>query len=233
LQSSRVGVQRDLKPQASGPASAASADAAALLTRVVDRDARALEQLYDGFAPVVCALAVRICGNRADADEITQEVFWKLWCHADRFDPERGSVVTWLLTIARNAALDRVRARAMRRSVAALIAREHRDRSQPAAEVGHARWLREGLAALPASQRHALELAYFAGLSHSEIARRIGAPIGTVKSRISQALNKLRHRLVATPPSRRALVRREAVCEREAPERAENAATRAGGLTTR
>ncbi len=170
-----------------------------LMARVSKGDPAALEILYDRYSPTVCALAMRIAANRAEAEEITLETFSQLWKQAARFDPAHGSLASWLLMMARNRALDVVRSRG---SNADTIARGGRpsgdDRvlpDSPERDSGSGeprRTVRRALAELPASHREALELAYYCGLSCSEIAARTGEPLGTIQSRIAQGVMKLR-----------------------------------------
>jgi len=182
-------------------------DESELVARCARGDAAALEALYDRFSGIVCALVLRISGNRAEAEEITQEVFWQVWQKSERFDPRRGSLASWLFTMARNRALDVLRARG---SAGDAIRRAQLD--EPPSSAGaatperraddeeRARAVRRALGELPAAQREALELAYYGGLSHAEIAARTGDPLGTVKSRIAQGILKLRGMLERFEP---------------------------------
>jgi RNA polymerase sigma-70 factor (ECF subfamily) len=181
------------------PVGADGADEHVLASRCANGDPVALETLYDRYSSTVCALAFRICGNRAEAEEITQEVFWQLWKQAARFDPARGSFAAWLFTMARNRTLDGLRARGSSGEAAQRAAQARTDDPPPASspelstsEGERAQAVRLALTELPAPQREALELAYYSGLSHSEIAERTGEPLGTIKSRIAQAVGKLR-----------------------------------------
>jgi RNA polymerase sigma-70 factor (ECF subfamily) len=176
-----------------------AADDRELVWRVTAGDADALAWLYDRYASTVCALALRITGRRAEAEEITQEVFWQVWKHTTRFDPARASFSAWVLIMTRNRALDGVRARTSGGDAAKRAAREHDADSSPGvtperelALEERARAVRKALAQLPATQREALELAYYRGLTHAEIAQATGDPLGTVKSRIAQGIRKLR-----------------------------------------
>jgi RNA polymerase sigma-70 factor (ECF subfamily) len=142
-----------------------------------------------------------------DVEDVVEEAFWQAWRQAERFEVERGSVQTWLLTIARSRALDRLRARRrMREDPLVDTTASEADTSvptpgapsDPLADAEHAersRIVRAALADLPAEQREALELGYFGGLSQSEIAEQTGQPLGTIKTRMRLALQKLRERL--------------------------------------
>lgn len=171
-----------------------------LVQRMAAGDERALGELYDRHGRVMYALARAILGERADADEVVVDTFGQAWRGAAQFDPERGSVGAWLATIARTRALDLVRARG-RRSRALERAASLSDSGVPEpadrdAERAEARRLVTGaLAGLPEPQRRAIELAYFGGLSQSEIAATLGEPLGTVKTRIRSGMTKLRELL--------------------------------------
>jgi RNA polymerase sigma-70 factor (ECF subfamily) len=166
-------------------------------------DDRALAELYDRHGALVFSLAHAILGEAADAEETTADVFLQVWRAAATFDPSRASVAAWLTMVARSRALDRVRARRRRErtiATAAALSSEGEtvhgaapaaaDRATEAGEVG-AR-VRAVLRELPAVQRRCLELAYFEGLTHSEIAAAMGEPLGTVKTRIRAGMDKLR-----------------------------------------
>jgi len=167
----------------------------ALLRRVAAGDARALRQLYDRCAPVALALALRILRNRAEAEDALQDAFVEAWKRAGSFDVRRGSATAWVLSIARSRALDRLRARGSADRATTAVARE--DPSPPPLPIESAELrqerdrLQRALSALPPDQRAVLELAYFEGLTQSEIAARTGHPLGTVKTRCRLALEKL------------------------------------------
>jgi RNA polymerase sigma-70 factor (ECF subfamily) len=182
-------------------ASLRASDELALVRRMVAGEAEALAELYDRFAPLMLAVARRILGGAGDAEEVLQEAFLQAWNQAERYDPGRSSVSTWLVLIARTRALDRLRSRGARDRAAQASAAEppppdtssrldehvlHRERR---------RRVREALAAIPAEQRRVLELAFYEGLSQSEIATRTGTPLGTVKTRALLGMKKLRQAL--------------------------------------
>lgn len=178
------------------------------MTRVAGGDEAAIGLLYDRFGQAVYSLCVRIIHDSATAEELTQEVFVRLWRSAASFDAERGRVSTWLLRIAHNLSLNEVRRRQSRPMVApdvdwevesAALADTSRE-GNPAEVV----WARErgqeiqrALAQLSAPQRQAIELAFFGGLSQAEVAAALGDPLGTVKSRIRVGMQRLRELLVA------------------------------------
>lgn len=162
------------------------------------RDERALGQLYDRFGGAIYALALRVTGDSGAAEEISVDTFWQLWQHADRFDGTQGSLQNWLFTIARSRAIDRVRARAARKRVTAddpTDAPEVRRPEEAAELIERRRLVRQAMANLSSDQRTALALAYYEGLSHSQIAERLQEPLGTVKTRIRQAMISLRRAL--------------------------------------
>lgn len=159
---------------------------------------RALAELYDRYGHAVYNLALRITRDPGAAEEISLDSFLQVWRQADRFDAAHGTLPSWLFTIARSRAIDRVRA-------AGAAKRTHAEDITPVsgpqppdemAELAERRQLvRQALAALSPPQRAALELAYYEGLSHSQIAARLGEPLGTVKTRIRQAMQILRSTL--------------------------------------
>jgi RNA polymerase sigma-70 factor (ECF subfamily) len=178
-------------------------DDAAIVARVASGDAAALGSLYDAHARSVYSLALRILGNESDAEDLVQEVFAEAWRRSRSYDASRGPVIAWLVTMTRSRAIDRVRARRARPDLRdADDARDVRDfpstQAGPADQVladEDARRVRTALAALPLLQRLAIELAYYEGLTQSEIADRLEEPLGTVKTRIRLGLIKLREAL--------------------------------------
>lgn len=180
---------------ATGLSQAAASDDESLLSRVARSDRRALKRFYDRFAGQVLAVGLRVLGSRADAEEVTQEVFVEVWSRADRFDPERGSARAWLMGIARNRSIDRLRRRQADSRMTEAVRDEERPSGPGPVEDAEARELRDrvraALMSLGPEQRTALELAYYEGLSQSEIAERLGAPLGTVKSRVRLAMDRL------------------------------------------
>jgi RNA polymerase sigma-70 factor (ECF subfamily) len=168
---------------------------AAVLDRLAAGDHAALGEVYDRYSGLVNGLALRILRNTAEAEEVIQEVFVQVWRQAERFDPARGSVEAWICTIARTRALDRLRRRTSRR--------EDSDDAIPGAsdmpKTVESLAVRKALDTLSADQRTALELAYYEGLTQSEIAERLGEPLGTVKTRIRTAMIRLRDVLGPTP----------------------------------
>jgi RNA polymerase sigma-70 factor, ECF subfamily len=183
---------------------------AALVQRLLRRDVNAFEQIYKRHARIVYSLVLRILRQVATAEEVVQEIFLQVWRNSAQYDARRGPFTPWLLTLARNRALDHLRLKGERQ-------RRVEDQSDPlvsgsiAKSVSPPRFeealdekrrgerVRALIGALPAQQRKALELAYFEGLSHSEIAAALKEPLGTVKSWIRSALLKLKQELQANP----------------------------------
>ena len=171
---------------------------AALLRQVADRRPEALSELYDRFAPVLLPLARRILNSAADAEEVLQETFIHVWNQAARYDPARSSVSTWLALLTRSRAIDRLR---NRKVVDRVHEAAHQDQgvrhtSPEAVEAVfiHERRerVRQELDKLPAEQRKVLEMAFYEGLTQSEIAAKAALPLGTVKTRTLLAMKKLR-----------------------------------------
>jgi RNA polymerase sigma-70 factor (ECF subfamily) len=172
-------------------------DPGALIVAVARGDRAALALLYDRFSPVVYAVALRMLGNRADAEDVVQEVFLQVWKRGETFRPDRGSFQCWLFTIARNRALARIRAaHTMRKSLAHFRQDPGASVSQPVSgpvdREESSLALHSALTWLPDEQRLVLELAYFDGLTQSEIAARLDEPLGTVKTRIRLGLERLK-----------------------------------------
>lgn len=170
-------------------------DDAVLVRRVESGDHDALRVLYDRYASVVFGMTFRLLGDRQAAEECTQDVFVSVWRTARSYEPSRAKVSTWLLTIARNRAIDATRRRAARpvdphEDVWSID--ESPDTADVVGSADEASRIAAALAELPDAQREALSLAYFDGLSHTEIAERLQVPVGTVKGRIRLALDRLR-----------------------------------------
>jgi RNA polymerase sigma-70 factor, ECF subfamily len=177
-------------------------DDLALVRRVVAREEAALAELYDRYASLLLAVIRRILFAGPDAEEVVQEAFLQVWLQADRYDPSRSSVSTWLVLIARSRALDRLRARHARDRAVAAAEAEPKPPADASSggetHVLHAERrtrVREALGELPSEQREVLELAFFGGLSQTEISTRTGAPLGTVKTRALLGMKKLRQAL--------------------------------------
>jgi RNA polymerase sigma-70 factor (ECF subfamily) len=166
-------------------------DAGVLMDRVRARDAKAFEALYDAHHRLVYSLALRMLGDGAAAEDVTQSVFLKVWNAPELF--RGGSFAAWIARVTRNRALDVLRSRATRNESELP---EALPESEPMEDLAFARIdaerVRAALSALPAEQREPIELGFFAGITHEEIARRTGTPLGTIKTRIRSGLRKLR-----------------------------------------
>jgi RNA polymerase sigma-70 factor (ECF subfamily) len=173
----------------------------AALERIAGGDHDALADLYDRHARPIYSLALRILQDQADAEDIVQEVFSQAWRQASRYDAARGNVAAWLLTLARSRAIDRLRAKRARpdRTAEEVEPADIADQAVSAdlqlLSAEQVARVRTALDALPLLQRMAIELAYYEGLTHTEIAERLEQPLGTVKTRIRLAMTKLRESL--------------------------------------
>jgi RNA polymerase sigma-70 factor (ECF subfamily) len=173
----------------------------ALVAAMVARDADAIARLYDRHSARLLGVAYRILGETGEAEEVVQEVFLYAWRAASSYDPFRGSVLAWLIVATRSRAIDRIRTRKVavssdetgREPLGDLRAGD--DVEQGAASRQWEAVCRAAVAELPADQRRALELAFFEGLTHQEIAAKTATPLGTVKTRIRLGLMKLRERV--------------------------------------
>jgi RNA polymerase sigma-70 factor (ECF subfamily) len=169
-----------------------------LIRQMAAGDRQAFALFYDRHAPVVFPLILRIVVQRADASDVLQEVFWEAWRDAGSYDSARGSPEAWMVTRARTRAIDRVRAtrRRSKTFVAPLddiVAAAPGDPPDDPAERAEDRGtIRSALARLPEAQREVIELAYYVGLTQTEIADRLKQPLGTVKTRIRLGLERLR-----------------------------------------
>jgi RNA polymerase sigma-70 factor (ECF subfamily) len=170
----------------------------ALVERIMVADEGALAALYDRYAGMLYAMLVRILKDTSAAEEVLQDLFLQLWRGAARFDASRGSLVGWLLVIGRNRALSRLRGRDRREiqddpegfSIESVPSPGNLENEAARAQLMER--LRGAMAALPAEQREAVELAYFEGMTQTEIAERTGSPLGTVKSRVRAAMQTLK-----------------------------------------
>jgi len=170
-----------------------------LLKAIVARDEVALARLYDRYRVILFGLLMRILNNREEAEDVLQEVFLQVWRKAEDFDEDRGRPFTWLVTLARSRGIDRLRTLGARERVAEASAREVPEEVSDAAADAFKSEQRgivsDALAKLPDEQKRPLMLAYFDGLTQSEIATHLGAPLGTVKSRMRTGLIRLRELL--------------------------------------
>lgn len=176
-----------------------------LVARMSRGDDRALAQFYERWSRPIYALVAHLVRDPDDADDVVEDTFYQAWRQASRYEPSRGAVSTWIVTIARSRALDRLRSRRRLREeplTPVTVIDELADGSYPdpaagAEEAERRERVAEALRELPPEQREVLELAYYGGLSQTEIAERTGQPLGTVKTRTRLAGQKLRERLAA------------------------------------
>ncbi|WP_028660307.1 ECF RNA polymerase sigma factor SigK [Nocardioides insulae] len=182
------------RPLAGTPA---GADLAGLLRRSARGDRAAFAEVYDATVSRVYGQVVRVMRDAAQAEEVTQEIYLEIWRRASRFDPARGSALGWVLAIAHSRAVDRVRSSeaATRRETTYQVRNRSIDHDTTA-DAAHssleARRVRTALAQLTEVQREAVELAYFGGYTHTEVATLLDLPVGTAKSRIRDGLIRLR-----------------------------------------
>lgn len=170
---------------------------AEIVARMQARDADGLAAAYDTYGELAFSVALRVVGDRQRAEDVTQDAFMKLWSSALSFEPSRGSLRSWLLTMVRNRAIDSLRGRGAheRAELPLFEAQPSRNASddpwRAVAEEFEAEAVREALGKLPVEQRQVIELAYYAGYTQSEIAGITRVPVGTVKGRTRLALEKL------------------------------------------
>lgn len=168
----------------------------ALINAVANGDERALAELYDRYRVILFGLLIRILKSREEAEDVLQEVFLQVWRRANDFDEQRGKLFTWLVTLTRSRAIDRLRSLDARERVAQASVRDASEEISDAVDDTFRSEQRQlvtaALAQLPEEQKHPLLLAYFDGLTQSEIATKLGAPLGTVKTRMRAGLARLR-----------------------------------------
>jgi RNA polymerase sigma-70 factor (ECF subfamily) len=181
-------------------------DDQALIAAIAAGDSSALEQLYDRYAAVVYRVALRMLKNRELAEDVVQEVFWRVWRRSTSFACDRGRVTQWLFGIAHNLCIDemrRIRARPalidadVERPLIQELIDEQTDVPAAAWATEQRQVIAQAMRELPAAQRQAIELAYFGGLSHQEIATKLDRPLGTIKTRVRLGLQKLGRLLAA------------------------------------
>ncbi len=185
-------------------------DDLSLVAAMARGEESAAATLYDRHSAVMYGLALRMVGEAADADEVVMDAFAQAWRDAVRYDTSRGSVVGWLTTIARTRALDLIRARGRRSKMTdsaatqldapAAMGEGFRAPDQSVDEADRAAAVTSALRELPDAQRRAIELAFFEGLTHPEVAERLREPLGTVKTRIRLGMQKLRDMLSGIAP---------------------------------
>lgn len=175
---------------------------------VADGDANAFEQLYDEFADLVFSIAIQMLRDRGKAEDAAQDVWVKLWNSSGSFDPARASVATWITTLAHRHVIDQLRRAKARPAdrlgsepgdeTASRISTDE-DVAEEATDLAYGEDVRAAMATLSDDQRRALELAYFGGLTQSEVAERLGKPLGTIKTYMYQGMRRLRDALGVDP----------------------------------
>lgn len=176
---------------------APSVSDAEIIARIYTGDEGAMAMLYDRYSPVVYAVALRVLSDRNTAEDILQDVFVQLWRNPQSFNASRGSLATWLAVIARNRAIDQLRRKHPEVELSETLILVDPDLENTAERKQAIEKVRAVLASMPAEQRSALEMAFFEGLTHVEIAGKTGQPLGTVKTRIRSGLLAVRKALSA------------------------------------
>lgn len=168
---------------------------AELIARVRSGDESAMAMLYDRYSGLVYAVALRVVADTGAAEDVLQDVFMQLWRNPGAFNAARGRLAPWLSVIARNRAIDHVRKRRPETDIEEVVVSFEPDLADGAHRAQVAEQVRAQLASMPAEQRKALEMAFFEGLTHTEIAAKTGEPLGTIKTRIRSGLIALRKSL--------------------------------------
>lgn len=172
-----------------------------LMSRVASGDESAIAELYDRFGALVFKASRQVLNSRAEAEDAAQEIFVRLWKTADRFDPRRARLVTWVMLIARRHLIDRLRRKVSRPEVLGLEAETETSMTggenaiQPALPVEGNEVLKARIQELPALQREVIERTYLRGFTLREVSEQLNAPLGTVKSALSRGLTRLRDRM--------------------------------------
>lgn len=179
-------------------------DEAKLLGRIALKDQKALEILYDLYSQIIYSFVLRILKRKEDAEEITQNVFLQIWEKAELFNFEKGTAYTWIINVARNKAIDKLRSKEYREHKENIIELDKYDWWQEEkkelsidalSDVDRVEHIKKALSQLPAEQSQVLEMAYFEGWTQAEIAEKLSLPLGTVKTRARQAIIKLQKSL--------------------------------------
>jgi RNA polymerase sigma-70 factor, ECF subfamily len=193
--------RNSVRPAVSGLEGAPDSE---LITRVRDGQTEALDEIYRRYASPVYSLAWKILQNPEESEDVTLDVFWQIWRQAARYDAARGAPPAWIFTLARSRAIDRLRARHRKedRTISfddPAVVLDPLDQDATPDQVASYRQnrdaVREAMKVLSAPQREAIELAFFQGLTHVEIAEKLRLPLGTVKTRIRQGLIRLRRQM--------------------------------------
>jgi RNA polymerase sigma-70 factor (ECF subfamily) len=192
--SNRTAGQSEISPRESGDSSAIDL---ALLDQIRVGDQSAMTQIFDRYSPAVYSVALRVLRDPGQAEDIVQEVFLQIWKNSSAYVRDRGSLGAWLVVVARNRAIDHLRRRKPAGSVEDVVLASPVDVASEAERNTLMERVRSVLSGLPIEQQQSMQLAFFEGLSHSEIAERTGEPLGTIKTRIRLALISIRKALTA------------------------------------
>jgi RNA polymerase sigma-70 factor, ECF subfamily len=163
-----------------------------LVSAIRSGNQSAMASLYDRYSSIVYSVALRVLGDTGAAEDILQDVFMQLWRNPGSFDSSRGSLGAWLAVVTRNRAIDALRKRRPENDIEDVVISVEADLASEADRTRTAEKVRSVLGSMPAAQRSALEMAYFEGLTHTEIAAKTGEPLGTIKTRIRAGLTTLR-----------------------------------------
>jgi len=169
-----------------------AADEMRLIARLRAGDQQAMSEIYDRYSKVVYSVALRVLQDAAAAEDVLQDVFLQLWRKPDAFDASRGSLAAWLAVITRHRSIDRLRQRRPETDIEECVITSGPDLRDETERTLVVEKIRGALAEMNPDQRTALEMAFFQGLTHSEIAEKTGEPLGTVKTRIRSGLQQLR-----------------------------------------
>jgi RNA polymerase sigma-70 factor, ECF subfamily len=169
----------------------------ALVTAIRSGDQGAMATLYDRYSPIVYSVALRVLQDTGAAEDVLQDIFMQLWRNPGAFDASRGNMGAWLAVIARHRAIDRLRRRRPENDIEDVVVSVEPDLATEADRSRSLDRIRAALRTMPPPQRSALEMAYFEGLTHVEIAEKTGEPLGTIKTRIRTGLLSLRKVLAA------------------------------------
>lgn len=167
-------------------------DEAALIERVRAGDETAMAEIYDRYSGIVYGVALRVLADTGTAEDVLQEVFLQLWRNPQVFDANRGKMTSWLAVIARNRAIDHLRKRPLEDDITDLPISTGVNLENESAQRLAVEKIRSLLASLPQEQRRAMEMAFFEGMTHTEIASKTGEPLGTIKTRIRAGLLAVR-----------------------------------------
>jgi RNA polymerase sigma-70 factor (ECF subfamily) len=172
-----------------------SAFDAKLMAQIVSGDAKAAGKLFDRYAPMAFNLAARILKNTAEAEEVVQELFVRIWENAAQFDSSRGEVKSWMIQMTRSMSIDRLRSKTSRSKREETYAQLQETDNPKGEEIEEAKLVKAALAELPDDERSLITAAYFEGFTQAELALQFKMPLGTVKSKIRQGMLKMRRKL--------------------------------------